>query len=96
MEENSGIIKYFECACHSYDHPLKLSYFKKRDKELHDYMFLCISSEVYESFWKRIVQAFKYVFRGDSFDFEEFVIVDRKEIDELIEFLDQFDKDIGN
>lgn len=95
MEENR-IVKYFECYCRDYNHPLKLVYYPKgdivKDNEYSE-MLLMFSCKVYQSFWKRIKESFKYIFKKHSFDFENFLIMERKQIDELREFLDQFDRE---
>ena len=87
--------KYFECCCHAYDHPLKLTYFAPDDEDLYGSIYICVQIRTYNSFWKRLYEGFRYIFGIEKkINYMEFEIDERETIDEMIGFLDMFEEEI--
>jgi len=76
-------LEFFECTCHTPDHLIKFNL----DKEDGD-LSLYVQINHYKNFFKRLIAAFKYIFKIKHNDTHwDCFILNLKDTDRLIEFL---------
>ncbi len=93
--------KYFECNCMGYDHPLRITHILPDYPEVTstwngEEIYMAVSNKVGWSFWKRLKNVLSYIFKrgpyNDGLYCHEFILTDRKRVDEIIGYLDRFGK----
>lgn len=90
------ISKTFDCSCHSMLHSIRITHFPTRSWDNTGRFETIISMIITDqnSFWTRLKTSWNYLMRRVS-EVAEHIIVERAQIDEIIEFLDKFPREDG-
>jgi hypothetical protein len=84
-------IEHFECNCHSENHVIRIRYHSEdHNTTLPDYYTINVQMNVYLPWYKRLYEAFKYVFNAQHAGWDYTLIsAESDEFERLQEFLSQ-------
>lgn len=90
------ISKTFDCSCHSMLHSVRITHFPPQSWDNTGRFETIISMIITDqsSFWTRLKVSWNYLIKRVP-EVAEHIIVERAQIDEIIEFLDKFPKNDG-
>ena len=83
---------YIDCECSSMEHTMRFMYWKEKDPS-DDRVYVTIHLAPEKSFWKRLVNAIKYMFgyRSRYGDFDE-VIIEPTKAKQIVTLLSKLNK----